>query len=688
MNVLVYNGPGTTPGSVRHTVDTLRYLLEPHYAVSTVSSKVLLQEPWQAKTSALVFPGGADLPFVKECRPVIPAIKDFVSKKGGRYIGFCAGGYFGSSRVEFCQGDPLMEVTGNRDLKLFPGTARGPAFDGFKYKSDVGARASRLLVNNGTEFSCYYNGGSVFVDADSCDNVEVLAHYSESIDVPFSDTNSNTKPAAVVLCSVGKGKALLTGPHPEFIPKLLEKGEHDSDFPAHLLDELKKDDTKRLEFMHYILSKLGLKTRSNYANYHIPSLTPLLMVNNPYNNAVKSNDFEERVVENLDDVIVAGNHLEFSAEEDSFELFKGISDSFKEASTHLDKNDPKNSVKTIVIPNDDEFASMGNVAPNFNFQKYFMTLKESNNIGSILMYGEVVTSTSTLLNVNRTLLSSLPENRILHVGDVQLAGRGRGGNSWVNPKGVCASTAVISIPLVSPATNQNISISFVQYLAMLAYCKAITSHGSGFEDLPVRIKWPNDLYIMNPDYYYSKNLQLLGKKFDHKLVPLTDIEPAYVKVAGLLVNTHIFGDRYTLLLGCGLNVSSTGPTTSLDGWVDILNEERKKQNFSVLPHVEKEKLLADYMNYLEDILKTFINRGVCYLLPEYYNYWLHSNQIVTLSDHGNTRAMITGITEDYGLLIAKELAPGSDYSFTGSVFNLQPDGNTFDIFKGLIAKKA
>jgi len=688
MNVLVYNGPGTTPGSVRHTVDTLRYLLEPHYAVSTVSSKVLLQEPWQAKTSALVFPGGADLPFVKECRPVIPAIKDFVSKKGGRYIGFCAGGYFGSSRVEFCQGDPLMEVTGNRDLKLFPGTARGPAFDGFKYKSDVGARASRLLVNNGTEFSCYYNGGSVFVDADSCDNVEVLAHYSESIDVPFSDTNSNTKPAAVVLCSVGKGKALLTGPHPEFIPKLLEKGEHDSDFPAHLLAELKKDDTKRLEFMHYILSKLGLKTRSNYANYHIPSLTPLLMVNNPYNNAVKSNDFEERVVENLDDVIVAGNHLEFSAEEDSFELFKGISDSFKEASTHLDKNDPKNSVKTIVIPNDDEFASMGNVAPNFNFQKYFMTLKESNNIGSILMYGEVVTSTSTLLNVNRTLLSSLPENRILHVGDVQLAGRGRGGNSWVNPKGVCASTAVISIPLVSPATNQNISISFVQYLAMLAYCKAITSHGSGFEDLPVRIKWPNDLYIMNPDYYYSKNLQLLGKKFDHKLVPLTDIEPAYVKVAGLLVNTHIFGDRYTLLLGCGLNVSSTGPTTSLDRWVDILNEERKKQNFSVLPHVEKEKLLADYMNYLEDILKTFINRGVCYLLPEYYNYWLHSNQIVTLSDHGNTRAMITGITEDYGLLIAKELAPGSDYSFTGSVFNLQPDGNTFDIFKGLIAKKA
>ena len=74
-------------------------------------------------------------------------------------------------------------------------------------------------------------------------------------------------------------------------------------------------------------------------------------------------------------------------------------------------------------------------------------------------------------------------------------------------------------------------------------------------------------------------------------------------------------------------------------------------------------------------------------MPSYYELWLHSNQIVTLPDHGNTQAMITGITEDYGLLIAKELVSGSSTQFTGNVYNLQPDGNTFDIFKSLIAKK-
>lgn len=45
MNVLVYNGPGTTPGSVKHAVESLRDFLEPYYAVSTVNVKVLQTEP-------------------------------------------------------------------------------------------------------------------------------------------------------------------------------------------------------------------------------------------------------------------------------------------------------------------------------------------------------------------------------------------------------------------------------------------------------------------------------------------------------------------------------------------------------------------------------------------------------------------------------------------------------------------
>lgn len=182
-------------------------------------------------------------------------------------------------------------------------------------------------------------------------------------------------------------------------------------------------------------------------------------------------------------------------------------------------------------------------------------------------------------------------------------------------------------------------------------------------------------------------MKILNTVFDHTLVPLVDLEPAYLKISGLLVNTHFINNKYTLLLGCGLNISSDGPTTSLNSWVDILNIERKANGLPELPHIEPEILQAHYMNYLEELLSKFVDYGGRFILPEYYKYWLHSNQIVTLSSYGNIRTKICGITEDYGLLIAKELKPNSTTEYTGAVFNLQPDGNTFDIFRGLIAKK-
>jgi biotin--protein ligase len=61
-------------------------------------------------------------------------------------------------------------------------------------------------------FASYYNGGGVFVDAAAVSGrkVEVLASYDQDLDV-----DGGTGKAALVLCHVGDGKALLSGPHPE-----------------------------------------------------------------------------------------------------------------------------------------------------------------------------------------------------------------------------------------------------------------------------------------------------------------------------------------------------------------------------------------------------------------------------------------------------------------------------------------
>jgi biotin--protein ligase len=216
------SGTGSTLESVRHCIYSLRRLLGPNYAVNPITETALLKEPWAPTCALLVFPGGADLGY---CRVLNGAgnrsISQFV-RRGGAYLGFCAGGYYGSRRCEFEVGNPDLEVVGSRELAFFPGTCRGGAFKGFQYHSERGARAAKISVAKGSfdesealpeEFRCYYNGGGVFVDADKLgdsSHIQILAEYTEDLAV-----ESGNAKAAIVYCKIGDGAAILTGPHPE-----------------------------------------------------------------------------------------------------------------------------------------------------------------------------------------------------------------------------------------------------------------------------------------------------------------------------------------------------------------------------------------------------------------------------------------------------------------------------------------
>ena len=198
----------------------MRRLLTPNYAVIPVTAEILLKEPWASTCALLIFPGGADLGY---CRTFNgegnQRIARFV-RRGGAYIGFCAGGYYGSKACEFEVGNRELEVIGGRELAFFPDICRGGAFSGFSYNSEAGARAAEIKVEKkqlGDEapesFRSYYNGGGVFVDAEKyqSEGVEVLASYTGDLAV-----ESGEGKAAIVYCKVGEGAAILTGPHPEF----------------------------------------------------------------------------------------------------------------------------------------------------------------------------------------------------------------------------------------------------------------------------------------------------------------------------------------------------------------------------------------------------------------------------------------------------------------------------------------
>lgn len=185
-----------------------------------VTDTVILKEPWTASCALLVFPGGADMGY---CRSLNGdgnrRIEQYV-RRGGAYLGLCAGGYYGSSRCEFEVGNKVLEVIGSRELSFFPGTCRGGAFKGFVYHSEAGAKAVEMKVKQEAfkagivpqSFRSYYNGGGVFVDAErfSEKGVEILATYGDQLDVESGEGG-----AAIVYCKVGEGGALLSGVHPE-----------------------------------------------------------------------------------------------------------------------------------------------------------------------------------------------------------------------------------------------------------------------------------------------------------------------------------------------------------------------------------------------------------------------------------------------------------------------------------------
>jgi len=242
-DIRVYAGPGTTSNTVRQALTGIRDVALTH-TVSTIEASELLNGDWEKETALLVIPGGADLPYTRVLDGLGTArIRRFV-ESGGAYLGICAGSYFAGSRVEFGLDDPHSAIVGDRELAFFPGVVRGPALARYSPYDFSGARAANIDTQSGS-LALFYLGGGEFVDASNFDNVTVLGRYQELGD----------KPAAIVECLVGLGKAILTSVHLETDPSLLPST--DPHITA-ILPELERDNTQRTRLLAFFLHRLGL----------------------------------------------------------------------------------------------------------------------------------------------------------------------------------------------------------------------------------------------------------------------------------------------------------------------------------------------------------------------------------------------------------------------------------------------
>ncbi|KAI1310804.1 hypothetical protein EDD11_003650 [Mortierella claussenii] len=108
----------------------------------------------------------------------------------------------------------------------------------------------------------------------------------------------------------------------------------------------------------------------------------------------------------------------------------------------------------------------------------------------------------------------------------------------------------------------------------------------------------------------------------------------------------------------------------------------------------QETLLAQILVKFEELYTGFLGGhgrpgGFAQFEQIYYRRWLHSDKLVTLTTvTPHQRVRIKGITLDYGLLRTVAVdEQGRDVSGREEI-RLQPDGNSFDMLKGLISTKS
>ncbi len=249
--IFLYVGPGASNVSLLHTKYTLESLLDSHYDIEEMTPLQIKQGTWEEKAVLFIMPGGSDLFYLKNLSPHgNDKIRKYV-ENGGTYLGFCAGAYYAGERVNFAMNTPL-EIVGERELKFFPGTVEGPTLAAYDEHSYSGCGIAHLHWNAGSPFAkssqfyAFYNGGGCFMDAQAKPNTVVLASYK---------TAFGLKPAIIEI-SVGKGKAMLSGAHWEYVPSLLDPKDP---YLKDIIPRLQGTNPQTLELSRHLFERLGLK---------------------------------------------------------------------------------------------------------------------------------------------------------------------------------------------------------------------------------------------------------------------------------------------------------------------------------------------------------------------------------------------------------------------------------------------
>ena len=379
---------------------TLRQLLGRRFDIVAVSAEMITHDPWEESAALLVIPGGRDVPYCEHLSPDgTLKIRRFV-ESGGRYLGLCAGAYFGASQIVFENNRPDYRVVGKRDLSFFPGTAIGSAFSNFVYNSEQGASAQHVRVLDKIapvkDTKLYHNGGCYFDGKDVGPETTVLAEYAQTT---FDGVRSAP---AILECKVGHGKALLSGVHIEYNPYMAKLSSNPS--LIHLVSHLKATNTARLRLFGYLLSRLGLPVIPEEELLSMTSSEVLTMPPSPSPLFLSSLSLDGTLLSKLSEASSAISNDTLQLEDVKNILFISRDIPSHLAANYYDTTPDWSSRDDSKLPLDLVLLSQSTQPrsddPKFDFQAYFGYLEQyqSSSIGRDVIVANVTTSTQTILN--------------------------------------------------------------------------------------------------------------------------------------------------------------------------------------------------------------------------------------------------------------------------------------------------
>ncbi|KAG0146318.1 hypothetical protein CROQUDRAFT_133178 [Cronartium quercuum f. sp. fusiforme G11] len=641
MNVLVYSGPGIPSTTVNGTQKILKQLLSNAYDVLLAPPQMVLQQPWMDSSSLFVIPGGNRQDIVEGLGPSgIDRIRHWVFG-GGRYLGLGQGAQFAASpplgsTQDLHQWMSLCSVSCNA-LEPEPDDSRTEkqtqrwriSTEQASWEDHWTSALSSIDIPIGSTSTF----AGFFPESDSLSSqTTILARYE----------NESKSLASAVRCPFGQGQAILLGfeLHSDSSTCPLISQPHNGTHDEHT------------EWMRQLISLMGLKV-SRVANKLTLSPTPQFLLSRDPNKL-------HRVATQLKTLF--GSEQVLLDTQDRFRLHANQTEL-----SHFSLESDKESRHLIIVS---DHSSRPDLAPSFDWSAYFQAWSGFSSdtgtwpepkMGDVILCAETVTSTQSLLEKNPKLISGLPHG-LVFIATNQLSGRGRGKNCWISSPGCSQFSLLLKLD-----KSQGSGVVLLQYLFGLAVVESIRSR-PGYEDLPIRLKWPNDLY---------GSLNAKDNSEDVK---------NYRKLGGILVNGSFNLHECVMIIGCGVNTSNAEPSASLNEVIRIYNQANEHAE---LRELTSEDLIAGIMISFSSMLEEFMIKGFKPFEKKYLSKWLHSDQIVTLDESGE-KVRIVGITLDHGLLRTKRVFMNSSGNWVedGTMIDLQPNSNSFDMLSGLIKAKS